>query len=237
MKYLKQFEELTGKYKDETVIIYKDKNVVCLLPKSQMTSSIYGKKTNWCQTTKPGFEMWSGKMTGRLGLFIRFLFKNGRKVRFTYFDNDEYYWSNETGFHVLSGKGNPFTPTPPKDKIRQVESDILDSIKELPEECKNDVIEFIDKNKKDFKYIYKDKEYNNAKLQSKIDEFDEVKRKYSEDIHKLNSESLFSIYFDKPNQIFEITYSEDSSKYETERFDTIKEFESRLSELINKFKK
>jgi hypothetical protein len=48
MRHIKLFEELTGKYKDETEIIYKDKNLVCLIPKSQMTSRIYGSGTQWC---------------------------------------------------------------------------------------------------------------------------------------------------------------------------------------------
>ena len=47
MKYIKLFEELTGNFKDETTIIYKDKNLVCMIPKSQMSSRIYGQGTNF----------------------------------------------------------------------------------------------------------------------------------------------------------------------------------------------
>lgn len=72
-------EELTGKYKDETEIIYKDKDIVCMLPKSQMTSSIYGKGANWCQTQVAGFDIWTGKNKNEKSLLIRFLIRGGRK--------------------------------------------------------------------------------------------------------------------------------------------------------------
>src|SRR3972149_3562154 len=60
-EFLKEvfLKELTGKFKDEVEIIYRDKNIVCLIPKSQMTSYIYGNKANWCQKEKNGFEGWS----------------------------------------------------------------------------------------------------------------------------------------------------------------------------------
>ena len=121
-------EELTGKFKDETEIIYRDKDLVCMIPKSQMTSNIYGQKTNWCQVTKTGFDNWSGSTHEEVFLLIRFLFKNGKKIRFTYFDNDEFYWANETGYHVLQGSGNPFEINSKRDRIRDLEKDILDNI-------------------------------------------------------------------------------------------------------------
>lgn len=229
-------EELTGIYKDETEIIYKDKNIVCLIPKSQMTSNIYGKNANWCQTTKGGFTMWS-KKGDESNLLIRFLIKDGgRKVRFTYFANKEFYWANETGWHVLSGKGNPFEVKAPSDKIRDIEQDILNLIKNnIPKECKDKVLDFIDKNLKTFKYIYRDKEYTDPRLQKTKDAFDEIKLKYKE---KLKKNDDIEISYSTWDKIFTIRdWGKDTgSDYlsNVEKFSNPKEFEQRLKEILDK---
>ena len=64
------------------------------------------------------------------------MFKNGRKIRFSYFTDDTYHWANEKGFHVLKGEGNPFLANPPKEDLRDMEMDVLNLIKEIPKECK-----------------------------------------------------------------------------------------------------
>ena len=102
----KDIDELEGQFKEETEVIYKDHNMVCLVPKSQMSSKMFGKGTKWCSTGKYMFDYWSTK-----GLLIRFLFRGGKKIRVTYmFNNGSYNWANENGHHTLEGKGNPFTP-------------------------------------------------------------------------------------------------------------------------------
>lgn len=237
-------EELTGIYKDETEIIYKDKNIVCMLPKSQMTSQIYGKKTNWCQVQKPGFEMWSGKnRQEKKALLIRFLIKGGRKVRFTYFPNKEFYWANETGWHVLEGKGNPFEVTAPKDRIRDVERDILDLIKDkIPQECKEKVLKFIDENLKDFKYIYRDKSYIPQHLEKLKNEYDRIINKYFDKIKEINSKGkvYISHYFDKDNVIV-LQYANENSDptkllNDSEVFNNSEDFEKRLKQIIDENK-
>ena len=163
----KLISELQGQFKDETEIIYRDKNIVCLIPKSQMTSKIFGKGTKWCQT-EGGFNIWA-----RQGLLIRFLLKGGRKIRFTYFfnkdgmyaENHDFYWANETGYHVLWGDGNPFEVTSPKNKIRDIEKDILEQIRRIPEECKNKVLEFIENHKNCYDYKYRDEMFYTKKEQ------------------------------------------------------------------------
>jgi hypothetical protein len=247
----KIYEELTGKYKEETEIIYKDKNLVCLMPKSQMTSSIYGQKTKWCQVSQSGFEGWSGKSNpeNRLALLIRFLFKNGRKIRFTYFISNDFYWANENGSHVLGGEGNnPFNIKPPKDRIRDTEKDILDQIKLIPQECKDKVLEFIEKNKKDYKYIYRDKEYFPDKIDKTRKEFQRILSKWAEEINHIkygyDSQNFISLHITREgvihlqwregpgwlpnNQPVNDTHDEEFKPTQ------IKEFEKRLEKLINK---
>ena len=246
----KIYEELTGKYKEETEIIYKDKNIVCLIPKSQMTSSIYGQKTKWCQVSQSGFEGWSGKGNPKdtLGLLIRFLFKNGRKIRFTYFITNHFHWSNETGYHLLMGDGNnPFDVKPP-DRIRDLEKDILDQIKLIPQECKDKVLEFIEKNKKDYKYIYRDTEYYPDKIDKARKEFERILSKWAEEINHIKygygSQNFISIRIKREGNMY-IQWREgpgwlpdnqpvNDTHDEEFKPNQVKDFETRLEELINK---
>ena len=230
-------EELTGKYKEETEIIYKDKDIVCMLPKSQMTSSIYGKGAAWCQTQVAGFDMWSGKNKNEKALLIRFLIRGGRKIRFTYFSNKKFYWANESGWHVLEGEGNPFEVQAPKDRIRDVEKDILELIKDkIPQECKDKVIEFIDKNLKDYKYIYRNQDYIPQHLEKLRNEYREIDNKYYDELREINSSGkvYISSYFIK-NKII-LTYiprGTDTTGLENDEvFDNINDFENRLKEII-----
>jgi len=170
MKYIKLFEELTGTFKDETTIIYKDKDLVCMIPKSQMSSRLYGQGTNWCQTHKIGFDNWSkGAGRGDVALLIRFLFKTGRKIKVTYFANGEYFWSREDANHVLYNRGNPFEAKSIRGQWKSsIEEDILSLIKTIPDLCKRDVCRFIDANIKKFKYIYRDEDFKtNKELRTK----------------------------------------------------------------------
>ena len=234
-------EELTGKYKEETDIIYRDKNIVCLIPKSQMTSYIYGRKTAWCQVQKSGFDGWSGKFNpeNKLALLIRFLFKNGRKIRFTYFINNNFYWTNENGAHVLSGEGNnPFNIKQPKtDRIRETEKDILDQINLIPQECKDRVLDFIEKNKKYYKYIYREEEYFPDKINKTRKEFDRILDKWEKKITHINYEgkkNYIRSFISKDGNIY-IDCIEGSKHRKSEKFkpNQIKEFEKRLEELIH----
>jgi hypothetical protein len=75
------------------------------------------------------------------------------------------------------GEGNnPFDVKPPKDKIRDLEKDILDQIKLIPQECKDKIIDFIEKNKNDYKYTYRDTEYYPDKIDRTKKEFERILR-------------------------------------------------------------
>lgn len=180
-------EELTGKYKEETEIIYKDRNLVCMVPKSQMTSHIYGKKTAWCQVTKSGFGMWTKPRKDILGLLVRFLFKSGRKIRFSYFTDGTFHWANEQGWHVLMGKegDDVFSPECPKKNIRDLEKDILEQIRLIPEECKEKVREFLERNRKEYQYVYREEGYMSPDLKRASEVYDRLRKEYRSDMEEI----------------------------------------------------
>jgi hypothetical protein len=205
----KELFELDGQFKEETEILYKDKNIVCLVPKSQMISKIFGKGTNWCTTQKQGFEMW-----GRHGLFIRFLFRGGRKIRVTYlFKSNLYNWANENGYHTLEGSGNPFTPEI-KNTGFSNEMDVFEHIKKIPKECKKAVLDFIKKHKKGYEYCFRDEEYLTKKeieMDIKLKKLKNIVYKYMEaviDSFDLRPKILINYLYHEKKQTWEIFYND-----------------------------
>ena len=180
----KLISELSGDFKDQTEIIYQDHNIIAMIPKSQMSSAMFGKGTKWCQVDA-GFDMWS-----KMGLLVRFLFRGGRKIRFTYFFNKDnswshdhdYYWANENGAHVLFGDNNPFDVVP-EGKIHDTERDILKKITEIPDECKNKVLEFIELHRKSYDYCYNGTMYYTS---TKMKEMKRQEAEYREYVMKAN---------------------------------------------------
>ena len=170
MKYLKYYEELNKELSKEVDIIYKDSNLVCLMPKSQKTSKMYGKGTEWCQKDKHGFDLHTKTLNNdkhhyEINFIIRFLFKNKRKIRFTYYPlKNSFYWAKDQHHHLMITTGNDFFNPKPLNinKIRDLEKETLELISKIPQECRDRVNEYIRKNigKKanDF-YIYRDIEY------------------------------------------------------------------------------
>lgn len=225
-------EELNSKYSKEVEIIYKDKNIVCMLPKSQMTSNMYGKNANWCQLTKSGFNMWTKYYGG--GILIRFLFKTGRKIRFSYFGNNTFYWANETGYHVLSGENieNLFNPKLPKDKERDIEKDILEHIKLIPDKCKQNVISFLKKHKNGYDYIYRDEEYTNLKHRKIVEIVNKLKNKEIK-----GDKGYLVIYYKnyKNPPVITINYCFNNEKTKTEEFDVSKLSKKVILDIENRF--
>ena len=149
MKYLISFNESV---KDDVQILYKSKDLVCMIPKTWKASVTYGRKTTWCQSNPEsclGFDEWSSK-----GLLIRFLFKDGSKIRMTYFtdkrENCDFYWAiDKTPYHLLKGSGkDPFDVLPKESSKMEVE--LYNKMSKIPDECRKNVVEFISNN--DFKY-------------------------------------------------------------------------------------
>jgi len=238
-------KELTGKFKDQVEIIYRDKNMVCMIPKSQMTSHIYGQGAKWCQVDKSGFDGWS-----KQGLLIRFLFKNGRKVRFTYFIGEYasrgFYWANETGYHILSSEHgeknqNPFNAKSNRKPVSSMEKDVLNIIKnDIPEECKNAVLEFIKKNQEKYNYCYSDVEYKPASTKEKEKEFRKIVDYYTDVIYDLRDKNpyvLINPRFDRQKKEFTLNYSNEfglNNNYlsKEENFKDAKSLENRIVELL-----
>lgn len=165
-------DELGGQYKEQVEIICRDENMVCLIPKSQMTSKIYGQGTEWCQTRKSGFEKWSKE-----GLLIRFLFKDGTKIRLTYFFNPtpaygskqngdlyDFYWATEKMQHLFHGNGDAFDFSKfTNDAEKRLGKNIISKLSVITEDCKNKVRDFIKKNKTNYNYCYSSTEYKTPK--------------------------------------------------------------------------
>lgn len=250
----KMLNELTGEFKTETEVIYKDNNLICLIPKTQMSSKMYGKNTSWCQISRTGFEMWS-----RRGLLIRFLFRGGRKIRFTYFfgdhepafgnnDNNDYYWANENGYHVLFGDGNPFDVRTKTERVRETELDILNHIKIIPDECKIKVLEFIKNNIKQYDYCYKNNEFHTKKekiindLYAKIRELNN--KFYDETIKAERRNFYIRTTVDEKEFKLCIAYTFDLSSFRNgnsgttvECFDNIDSLALRYTELLKQSRK
>ena len=230
--------ELDGPYKEETEIIYKDNSIVCLVPKSQMSSKMFGKGTHWCSTSKTGFEMWA-----KQGLFIRFIFRGGKKIRVTYMFDGTYNWANENGWHTLEGKGNPFNP-----KIKNTghsnEQDVYNYIQKIPQECKEKVLNFIVQNEKQFDYCYRKEEFKTKKeieREATIRQINNMIMSYGEAM-----KSVYGIKNPQYNISFSAWYNENTvylfdtakdKKYATavKKFDNLKDAKEYVSKILNSF--
>jgi hypothetical protein len=240
--------------KEQIEIIHKDKNLVCMIPKTQAGSFIYGHKTKWCQLHGGGFESWS-----KQGLLIRFLLKGGRKIRFTYFFSEQnpygymggepgasdakphmYYWSAENGYHMLFGaESNPFLASP-KDssKIRKTEHDLLDLIKTISPECRQKVLCFIERHAASYPYKYVTKDYETLARRTFDKKYKDADEAITEKMKGLYEHGAYiGTYMDRDLKQFILTHYPRTTdwKYpETKRetFKDVSAFKERAFELI-----
>ena len=100
MKYILLFEELNKEnLRQEVDIIYKDSNLICLIPKTQRASYIYGHKTYWCSKEKGTFD---DIIEDGDKVLFRFLFKDGYKMRLTYdLTTKRMDWSDKSSVHFF----------------------------------------------------------------------------------------------------------------------------------------
>ncbi len=232
-----QINELNKSIKNEFEILYRDNNVLCMIPKTQRASNIYGHKTKWCQTTN-GFNAWS-----KMGLLIRFIFKNGRKIRFTYYFKNEqtsthYYWANENGYHVLEYFGNPFTPEPHNpDRPKDTEKDIIHLISLIPNECKNKVLEFIDKHKENYDYCREYDTYSSHKEKKINNTIDNLKEKYKNEIDNIIQNGNYLAFYEKDNEIHFDYSGKNENKINYITLNHFNQIEDTLINIINQIKK
>lgn len=171
MKYLLLKEELEKEcIKQEVDLIYRDKDLVCLIPKTQRASYIYGQKTYWCSTK---LDQFNEIVEDSDKLLFRFIFKNGYKMRLTYdLTAKNMDWSDKSSVHYFEGKKeNPFKITNQeiqkdlnlyvkyKDKIL----DLIEHIGKIPKDCKSKILEIIKSGKK-VDYKFSDEEYFSHKM-------------------------------------------------------------------------
>jgi hypothetical protein len=222
MVHIKLFEELTGELKSEVEIVYRDKNMVCLLPRSQKSSFLYAGGTQWCTKTKPGFDI----MHNKEALLFRFIFKNKRKIRLSMVPHEDQFkfdWATENGGHVLSGSGfDPFTIK----SNHPVEKDVQDVIDLIPQECKEEVLAIIKGNRKVSGGVIRDKNYRSPKIQKSYMDYNTIKYRYRGILDTISKKgNLIEIKFqDKKYHI-----NHDNG---TESFTDIDKFKKRLSEIV-----
>lgn len=239
---LKLLTELSDEFKNEVEIIYRDKNLVCMIPKTIRASKIYGKDAKWCQKSAVGFNRWSNA-----GLLIRFLFKSGRKIRFTYIFSDkkewykneigDFYWANENGHHVLAGDGDPFKVKSRRDRGSDIETDILGLINTIPEECKVKVLNFIQENRKSYNYCNKvsDSDYDSIKIKKMKDDFQLFKKRIKDDIFTdlyFKTGVSIALYFNEDKSKYELSHNLDNNRV-YEYFSTIESLDKRLKEVVH----
>ena len=230
-------------------IIYKEKGMVCMIPKTLIGSAIFGLKTRWCQIYSGGFQHWSQQ-----ALLVRFLIKDKnnkcRKLRFTYFfpsdkandsQGQDYYWANEAGLHVLWGKGNPFEAKSPKeDRIRETEQDILEVINLISKECQNKVLQFVEKHRNSYVYNYlKDITYTPKKEALFFNRYYDVDDELHNQMRDISNEKNIQLYTSTCREEREyIIYHryEYNQQSITERFKNIVLFKNRCLELIEFYK-
>lgn len=178
MKHLKLFEEFEKEcIKQEIDLIYRDRDVVCLIPKTQRASYIYGKRTFWCSTRMDTFEEIA---EGGDVILFRFIFKDGYKMRLTYDLSTKLMdWSDKSSVHYFEGnKDNPFKISNSeidkeltkyskyKDKIFK----LSERINSIPKICKDKIIDII-KSKKRVDYKFSEEEYVSPKLRTNLHTF------------------------------------------------------------------
>jgi len=179
MKYLKLFEELNKcDIKEEVDIIYRDSNLICLIPKTQRASHIYGHKTWWCSTKINTFDEIAED--GDKVLF-RFLFKDGYKMRLSYdLVSKNMDWSDKSSVHFFEKiSDDPFFIT--KEEIeREIFNngskaykiqEFIDKFDTIPEKCREQIMDIIQKEKR-VNYKFAPIEYTSPNIKQNIRNLD-----------------------------------------------------------------
>lgn len=150
MRYIKLFEEFKGKITEEADIVYKDSNLLIIVPKTPEATKKYSRNTNWCSNNKGGF--YCHFPTSNL---FRFHFKDGFKLRLTW-DYVEWTGNFSGGTHwgqggKVGGVEIPYYHIRPKDEndpfhFEYMKEDyrkpMVDRILSIPDEAKRKVIEY-----------------------------------------------------------------------------------------------
>lgn len=215
MKYLKRFnEEVSKNFKNDVEILYRNKDMVCLHPKSQKAAHIYGYRTKWCNVNKKRWDELSGYNVA----VIVFMFKEkagdygsyGYKLRLVYsLKTHEGDWGDASGVHMLHFKQTDpfkvgFKPNSTDDEVKAVYK-----ILSIPQECKNAVRNYLS-GKKPVEYIKKEEDYISAAPMGRK-KYDD-KTKYLEFKH-FTMPAIKDILSDKPGHIIDTKYDVKNNKF------------------------
>ena len=238
MKYIKLFEVHKEDLKKEVDIIYRDENLVCLVPKTQRASCVYGQGTRWCTKSKDGFE------SHKDSIMFRFIFKNKYKLRLTYNENGLSDWSDRSGNSYFEEMNidknklffiskddinayhhwrNKYDPTGSKTKL------LVKYIKSIPKKCQSAIINYID-NKENYSNKYKsDIEHVPYRDRDLKKQFEDLDKRLKLEYGNLNH---MSYGFDDNTQEFYVMEYDYDGKLNKLRFKDIKKYEDKLIELI-----
>jgi len=238
MKYIKLFEVHKEDIKNEVDIIYRDENLVCLVPKTQRASCVYGQGTRWCTKSKSGFEAHKDV------IMFRFIFKNKYKLRLTYDATGLSDWSDRSGnsyFEEMNIDKNKlfliskddinaynhwrvrYDPTGVKTKL------LVKYIRSIPKKCQLAVLDYINnkenysnKSKSDTEHVpYRDRDLKK--------QFEDLDKKLRLEYGNLNH---MSYGFDDNTQEFYVMEYGHDGRLNKLRFKDIKKYEDKLVELI-----
>ena len=244
MKYIKRFNE-EHNFRDEVEKIYTDKDLVCLIPKTQKMSYIYGNRTGWCFTKSDAFKMYAKDLNK---LLILFLFKQkdvpnnkgsfGVKLRLIY---DPVYknfdWGDTSGIPCVRGENDPFNIDDKNKKIAlskfspELVNKVLSTINKIPQACIDKVNTYLTGDTK-VDYKLSDNEYENTMLGKQKQDYLLFKRDTFPTILELISDKpqyYIDINFDKTKNKFILKYSLDKDKnIETKELKTFQELKDEI---------
>lgn len=105
-KILKEsiINEIGSKRSKDTDIVYRDNNILIVVPKSFESCQSYSQKTKYCTRDK---VMYMGHSSRGDDLF-RIFFKNGTKVRLTWTPDGDFHWGlgEKTSYAVFTKRNN-----------------------------------------------------------------------------------------------------------------------------------
>jgi hypothetical protein len=237
MKYLKRFNEDINNFKKEVEILFKNKNIVCLIAKSQKAAHIYGYKTKWCNVKK---DRWEELTFDHKNIVIIVMFKNGYKLRLLYSKtHDSGDWGDSNGRHIFHfKKTDPFNidkSNIKEEEYKEEELTAYEKIMEIPNECKEIIKNYIYNIEID--YLKRDTEYTSSapkgrEMYDQKNKYIEFKRETLPMIKDLMEDGdEIDVRYDSVSKKFVLKYNINKIKNKQE-FKTIDELKDSIRKIL-----
>lgn len=110
MKHFQYINEISSENAKKIIRVYEDDELLIILPLSKRFVAVFS-DPSWCSSQDAGINY----HTEKGGLFFRFLFKDGKKLRMTWYPTLKFTWSDQEQSHI-AGNGNPFIDIDEEDK-------------------------------------------------------------------------------------------------------------------------